>query len=230
MVRKEIQVLRIRGKQDAALPYLLLACCLALPRIAAAQARVGSAAAGEALYKSTCLVCHGEKAEGKLEFKSPALHRQEDWYLMAQLDKFRSGLRGTAPGDTTGIIMRPMAQAIPSEQAVADVAAYISSLSGPVPVPRVAGDAAAGAAQYKMVCIACHGADALGMPALQSPALVGQNDWYIVAQLKKFKASMRGYNAADIAGLQMKGMAATLVDDRAIANVAAYIATLSATP
>ena len=75
-------------------------------------------------------------------------------------------------------------------------------------------------------CIACHGPDARGMPALKAPSLAGQEEWYLVSQLQNFKNGIRGVHPKDAQGLIMRPMAATLVDDQAVHDVAAYIATL----
>ncbi|GJM43419.1 MAG: hypothetical protein DHS20C21_02610 [Gemmatimonadota bacterium] len=181
---------------------------------------------GRELYTTTCVVCHGENAEGKRELNSPALHQQEDWYLVAQLEKFRSGLRGADPNDITGAQMRPMAMALPDEQALHDVAEYIGTLSAPMPPLTLQADVAAGKAHYNAVCVACHGVDGAGMAALQSPSLIGQSDWYVAAQLTKFKDGIRGANPKDVPGTQMRAMSATLATDEMVQNVAAYVATL----
>jgi cytochrome c553 len=76
-------------------------------------------------------------------------------------------------------------------------------------------------------CAACHGADGRGNEALKAPPLVGQNDWYIVAQLKKFKEGIRGADPQDASGQQMRAMVNVLPDETAVRNVAAYIRTLS---
>ena len=211
---------------------LILGSHLLAPR-ATAQTAVATAPVaanverGKKLYTATCLMCHGEKGEGKKEFNSPALSRQERWYLVAQLQKFRAGLRGTDAKDAGGTMMRPMAQSLPDEQALVDVAGYITTLQAPYPAPQVKGDVAAGKTHFSTVCAACHGGNAKGKPELKAPALLGQNDWYIATQLQKFKSGLRGSNPKDVTGLQMKGMAATLADDAAVSNVAAYIATLA---
>jgi cytochrome c oxidase subunit II len=76
------------------------------------------------------------------------------------------------------------------------------------------------------VCSACHGAQGEGNVMLNAPKLAGQSDWYVKRQLKNFKHGIRGAEPTDTFGMQMAPMAATLVDDAAIANVAAYIASL----
>jgi cytochrome c oxidase subunit 2 len=85
-----------------------------------------------------------------------------------------------------------------------------------------------GQAQYA-VCAACHGAQGEGNSMLNAPRIAGQGAWYIARQLDHFKHGLRGANAEDAFGMQMAPMAATLADDTAIRNVAAYIASLPAT-
>ena len=94
---------------------------------------------------------------------------------------------------------------------------------------RAAGDVTAGKAAYA-VCAACHGANGEGNLALNAPKLSGQGAWYLERQLRLFKQGARGTHDKDVFGKMMAPMAATLVDDAAIANVAAYMATLPDTP
>lgn len=94
---------------------------------------------------------------------------------------------------------------------------------------RVAGDAAAGKPLYA-VCAACHGQQGEGNPALNSPKLSGQGQWYLKRQLQSFKGGARGTHDKDVYGKQMAPMAATLADDAAIDNVVAYIASLPDKP
>ncbi|MDH3715088.1 MAG: cytochrome c [Gammaproteobacteria bacterium] len=93
--------------------------------------------------------------------------------------------------------------------------------------PVWAGDAAAGKATYS-VCQACHGVRGEGNAALNAPALAGQAEWYTARQLSNFKQGIRGTNPKDAFGAQMRPMAMTLADDNAVANVAAYTASLAA--
>jgi len=88
--------------------------------------------------------------------------------------------------------------------------------------PTILGDAAAGQAAYA-ICVACHGARGEGNEQLGGPRLAGQSDWYLVRQLRNYQQGLRGYATADIFGKQMKPMAETLVDDKAIVDVVTYI-------
>lgn len=90
---------------------------------------------------------------------------------------------------------------------------------------RPVANTAVGQAQYA-VCSACHGAQGEGNTMLNAPRLAGQSGWYLKRQLNNFKHGLRGGDAGDAFGSQMAPMAATLVDEAAIDNVVAYIATL----
>jgi cytochrome c553 len=84
-----------------------------------------------------------------------------------------------------------------------------------------------GEAEYA-VCVACHGASGEGDAALNAPALAGQDADYLVRQLMHFKNGLRGADAADVYGAQMRGMAATLDSEEAVIAVANYLAALPA--
>ena len=89
---------------------------------------------------------------------------------------------------------------------------------------RPAPDVTAGQASYA-VCSACHGAAGEGNVALNAPKLTGLQNWYLERQILNFKHGLRGSDPADTFGAQMAPMAAIL-DDTAINNVVAYIASL----
>ena len=87
------------------------------------------------------------------------------------------------------------------------------------------GDVAAGQAAYA-VCSSCHGAKGEGNKDLGAPKLAGQGAWYLTRQLHDFKSGVRGTQEQDTYGKQMVPFAATLVDEAAVRNVVAYIASL----
>jgi len=184
----------------------------------------GDATKGKAAY-AVCAACHGANGMGNKALNAPKIAGQEPWYLERQLNNFKGGIRGAHPKDPYGMQMRPMALTLANDQAVSDMAAFLSSM----PVSKssestVKGDVTAGKASY-MICQTCHGPKGGGNKALNSPKLTGLQDWYIVRQLKNFKAGIRGTKSGDLFGMQMRPMAMTLANDEAINNVAAYIAT-----
>lgn len=199
---------------------MLIAGLLALPQLVQAA----DLAAGKAAY-TVCAACHGQNAEGNRAMNAPKLAGQEAWYLERQLDDFRAGLRGTAPGDTFGMQMRPMAMAVGDPTAQANLIAYITSLPDVDAEPTISGDAAAGKASYT-VCAACHGQNGEGNQQMGGPKLAGQEDWYLVRQITNYQKGLRGYDPKDTFGNQMKPMAATLTSEKAINDVVAYIDSL----
>jgi cytochrome c oxidase subunit 2 len=184
----------------------------------------GDATKGKAAY-AVCAACHGANGMGNKALNAPQIAGQESWYLERQLKNFKGGIRGANPKDPYGMQMRPMALTLANDQAVSDMAAYVSSMPASKPLESsVKGDATAGKASY-MICQTCHGPKGGGNRALNSPRLTGLQDWYIVRQLKNFKAGIRGTKSGDLFGMQMRPMAMTLANDEVINNVTAYIAT-----
>ncbi|MDA1095689.1 MAG: c-type cytochrome [Chloroflexi bacterium] len=181
------------------------------------------AALGEELFQ-TCAPCHGENGGGNLAISAPGIAGLPDWYIQSQLEKFQAGMRGSHPGDTAGLRMRPMAVTLNGEGQIAAVAEYVAGLAPVDPGRMLAGNAGAGAVRYQL-CSACHGANGEGNEILNAPPLVGSSDWYLVAQLRKFKAGMRGADPADTWGATMRPNALTL-DEAAMEDVVAYVQTL----
>jgi cytochrome c oxidase subunit 2 len=93
------------------------------PRVAG-----GDASRGQAAYV-LCTSCHGVKGEGMQALNGPPLAHLNDWYLLSQLQKYKSGLRGANTKDAEGILMRPMSMTLADEQAMKDVVAYIQTLA-----------------------------------------------------------------------------------------------------
>ena len=87
----------------------------------------GDVTRGRTLYRS-CESCHGARAEGNQAYGAPALAGQNDWYLITQLNNFKTAYRGSHPDDQAGAMMIPMANMLPNEQAVRHVVSYINTL------------------------------------------------------------------------------------------------------
>jgi cytochrome c oxidase cbb3-type subunit 3 len=117
--------------------------------------------AGQRLYLDNCAACHGQSALGNAAIGAPDL-TDADWIYGGDsetiLKSILDGRTGTMPalGSMLG------------HQGVNEAAAYVLSLSG-VQAPE--GWAAAGKARFETVCVACHGADGRGNPALGAPNL-----------------------------------------------------------
>ena len=176
---------------------------------------------GRALYV-LCSSCHGPTAHGNHQFHTPALAGLPDWYIADQLKRFLDGRRGAHPKDQHGLMMRPMAKTLRSEEDLTAVSAYIASLKPKIPeVTITEGDPEKGKAMY-MICMACHGDKLQGNPMLKSPPLKHLQDWYQLAQLKKFKHSIR-FDPKDPQSLQMQAMTAGLPNEETMRDIVVYI-------
>ena len=202
---------------------LLLVLAVSLP---AAEALAQDTARGEQLF-ALCAQCHEHNAGGNPETLAPAIGGLPAWFVTGQLQKFRSGGRGTHFDDISGMRMRPMSMWLRDDQDVANVAAYVASLPRVNPAPTLAGGNAETGKQKYLVCMSCHGPNGEGNQALNAPPLVGGSDWYQLTALQKFKAGVRGTNPKDTTGMLMRPMSMTLADDQAMKDVIAYIATLT---
>lgn len=171
-----------------------------------------------------CTVCHGVQLMGNDILKAPRLSDLSPWYVENQLEAFRDGWRGTHPEDFVGMEMQPMAAGLSDEQ-IERAAAFVGETRSPAPEHSVEGDAQRGQRLYTS-CAACHAVDGSGNEALAAPALVGQNDWYLIRQLENYREGRRGYAQEDLYGQQMRASVALLADDEAIRDVVKYITTL----
>ena len=100
-----------------------------LPMIEVQPMLKGDVAKGQAQYGTICIACHGPEAKGQQAMNAPPLSQQADWYLMEQLEKFKTGMRGAHPQDITGSQMRAMSSTLQDTTAMLNVVAYIKTLS-----------------------------------------------------------------------------------------------------
>lgn len=190
-----------------------------------AAACITNVSAAEKSDLSYCTVCHGAHGNGNLAIRAPKISGMEPWYLRRQLEAFRAGMRGTHPDDSAGSEMQPIGVRLRDEAAIEAAIAYVASFTPKTPATTVTGDAGRGRSLYE-TCESCHGAKGEGNQTLGAPALAARTDWYLVTQLQNYKAGLRGNDPRDTNGAQMRAIAATLPDSRAIDDVVAYINTL----
>lgn len=204
---------------------------MAIVATAAALAGCGgapkTASRGAAVYK-TCVPCHGTNGAGDLALRAPAIGGLPDWYVSAQLTKFKGDIRGAHPDDMEGHRMRPIARTLYHEGDIEAVSAHVAAMPRiwQEPAYSAAADTSAGRTTYQGICTTCHGDAGLGNKELGAPPLVGQPDWYLMAQLQKFHSGMRGTHPEDVFGAQMRAMSLTLADTTAMHDVVAFIKTL----
>jgi len=183
-------------------------------------------ARGEVLF-GLCSQCHGPDGGGNQEALAPSIAGLDQWYVEAQLTKFRSGVRGMHPRDTGGLRMYPMSLWLKSDEDLAAVAAYVAGLPAARPAPQLTGGDARRGKELFTPCVACHGMDGSGNQAMKGAPIARSSDWYLLSSLQKFKAGIRGADPADQSGAIMRAMSSTLLDEQAMRDVVAHIMTLS---
>lgn len=127
-------------------------------------------------------------------------------YITAALQAYRAGTR---PHPT----MQANAWNL-SDEDIAHIAAYLSTIGPPSEPPVVTGNAAAGA-EISQTCVACHGEDGNGI-APNFPKISGQHEDYLVHSLEQYRSGERQQAL-------MNGIAGQL-SDQDIADLAAYYA------
>ena len=98
---------------------LVLTIAIATTAIFSSSAFAQNAERGKELF-NTCIQCHAADGNGVAEKKAPRLSGQHDWYVLKQLQDFKSGVRKNPDMD-------PYIKSL-SEQDFKDLAAYIITL------------------------------------------------------------------------------------------------------
>ncbi|MFL2545852.1 MAG: c-type cytochrome [Candidatus Rariloculaceae bacterium] len=178
------------------------------------------------LFVGACSPCHAPNGNGYQSEFSPKISGQEDWYLSRQLMNFRNDVRGDDDSETWAKQMNFHIKDFGPTQLLSFVD-YIQTLEDTPAETTIEGDTARGRQLYAQSCALCHGDNAMGSAALNSPRLAGMSDWYMVIQLEKFRSGLRGRHPDDIYGAQMVPFALTLPDDAALLDVVAHINTLA---
>ena len=126
----------------------------------------GNAERGQVLT-ATCVVCHSPDFNGVPAQRTPPLTQLSNWYLQAQLQKFKHNVRGNDLSDSDGYLMKTL-MANYSHQQLADMVAHIKTHPHKAQAKLLDGDPIKGKEHY-ISCIACHEADGSGNEELESP-------------------------------------------------------------
>ena len=187
-------------------------------------ASAGADPAAGRLRFSVCGACHGLQGQGNAKLGSPRIAGLPSWYTARQLHSFSNGMRGGPESDRTSRQMATFALNL-SDVDIANLAAYLESLSPSENVREEARDAVAEAARLAAYqqCASCHGPDAEGMEALGAPPLRGLNAWYFKKQLNDFKSGIRGYDATDTFAASMRAIAQSIDTEETADAIAAYL-------
>lgn len=199
---------------------------IATPQV---PATIPDTADGAALFNTVCAACHGPKGEGNEQIKSPSIAGIPAWYMTTQMANFREGRRGHDIKDALGMLMSAVARMLKPGQIKA-LSAHIEAM--PVVAPKVAAvgpdvDLQNGMMLWQERCMECHRYNASGELAFGSPPLIGRQDWYLAAQIEKFKNGQRGTIKGDVNGAKMVLSSQFIEDEQALKDVIAYIMTLN---
>lgn len=133
---------------------------------------------GQRIFANNCSVCHGSDARGSLGFPNLT---DADWIYGGTPEAIHATLVNGRQA-----AMPPWEAAL-GDQGVTNVARYVRTLSGAEPSSA---ESAAGEAQFKMFCVACHGADGKGNQMLGAPNLA-DNIWLYGGDLETIKHALR---------------------------------------
>lgn len=192
-------------------------------------ATIPATADGSALFNAVCMACHGPNGEGNEQIKSPSIAGLPAWYMTTQMSNFREGRRGHDPKDVPGLLMSAVAKMLKPEQIKA-LAAHVEAMPGIMPKPVVQSDQVDlenGMLLWQERCMECHRYNASGELAFGSPPLTGRQDWYLAAQIQKFKNGQRGTIKGDVNGAKMVLSSQFIEDEQSLKDVIAYIMTLN---
>ncbi|WP_295482203.1 cytochrome-c oxidase, cbb3-type subunit III [uncultured Pseudomonas sp.] len=118
---------------------------------------------GARLFASNCAVCHGSDAKGAYGFPNLT---DKDWRWGGEPETIKASIMNGRHG-----VMPAWAEVI-GEQGVADVAAFVlTNLDGRSLPEGVKADAAKGKDIFASSCVACHGPEGKGTPAMGAPDL-----------------------------------------------------------
>ena len=118
---------------------------------------------GSRLFASNCSVCHGSDAKGAYGFPNLT---DKDWRWGGEAETIKASIMNGRHG-----VMPAWAEVI-GEQGVADVASFVlTDLAGRNLPEGVKADAAKGKEIFAGNCVACHGPEGKGTPAMGAPDL-----------------------------------------------------------
>lgn len=198
--------------------FLTVMFVIALSSVAQAQ-MLGNAA--NAISKVViCAACHGANGNDVIIPGAAKLGGQNQSYLYKQLQDIKSGTRPIA-------LMAGQLNSL-SDQDLADIATYYSSLEQPLgsteesmlelgQILYRAGNADLGVA----ACSACHSPTGSGNNGAGYPALRGQDTAYIELQLRAFRDGSRNN---DLAAVMQENVAR--LNDAEIQALASYVSGL----
>jgi cytochrome c553 len=181
---------------------------------------------GAAAFSEHCAACHMVNGHGIAAMKAPSIAGLERWYVAYQLRRFRDGTRGAHKSDAPGKLMHDVTARL-DDRTIAFLSRYVSELApNEKRTTLKQGDPKRGGALFKDRCMPCHRYNASGERVFHSAPLNRQQDWYLLAQLTKFKGSHRGYKGDDRLGKKMREVTRLLDLEKDAPDIVAWLSRL----
>lgn len=165
-------------------------------------------AMGQRLFLTYCAQCHGADAKGAKGFPNLT---DADWLYGGEPDTIKTTILGGRMG-----MMPPFGPALGAD-GVKDVANYVRSLSG---LAHDSLRAQRGKELFTQNCVACHGPEAKGTPAMGAPNLTDKTWLYGSSEATIIETVTKGRTN------QMPAFQAFLGEDK-VHLLAAYVLSLS---
>ncbi len=138
---------------------------------------------GSRLFASNCSVCHGSDAKGAYGFPNLTDH---DWRWGGEPETIKASIMNGRHG-----VMPAWAEVI-GEQGVSDVAAFVlTNLDGRKLPEGVKADPVKGKALFASNCVACHGPEGKGTPAMGAPDLTHPQAFIYVSSFAQLQQTIR---------------------------------------
>ncbi|SDR83544.1 cytochrome-c oxidase, cbb3-type subunit III [Pseudomonas oryzae] len=168
---------------------------------------------GSRMFASYCSVCHGSDAKGSYGFPNLT---DSHWRWGGEADTIKATILAGRHG------MMPAWGAVIGEEGVKNVAAYVRSELAGLKLPEGAeGDVAAGKQIFASNCVACHGPEGKGVPAMGAPNLTASTGWIYGSSLTQLQQTIRNGRQG-----QMPAQEPYLGNDK-VHLLAAYVYSLS---
>ena len=172
-------------------------------------------ASGGRMFRTQCVQCHGENAQGDADKAIPSLAGQRRSYLMKQFADFSEQARESTR--MHAVVARPD---VSEPQAWVDLAGYLNRRP-PLAAPRRRNPeggsgklTSLGEASYRQWCSSCHEDDARGDDDGFVPSLRNQHYSYLLNEIRAIAAGHRFNLQPDLArfltsldGDEMQGLA-----------------------
>ena len=164
---------------------------------------------GRRLFAHNCAMCHGSDGRGAKGFPNLT---DNDWLYGGSYDLILTSINKGRVGS-----MPPWGPML-GDDGVTEVVAYVQQLAGQNSDPKLA---TAGKARYDTICVACHGVDGSGNPALGAPNLTN-NIWLYGGDQATLAETVRMGRAGNMPAHE------NLLNEDRRRLLAAYVAGLSA--